>query len=61
MNIEVQDYFYNLFHFANKFNTPISFRYLFMYGKSNNIFDNLLYEKDAYLKAPERFHRFLNF
>ena len=32
-NSQVQDYFYNLYHFSNKNNTPITFLYLFKYGK----------------------------
>lgn len=32
MNQQVQDYFYNLYHFSNKFNIPFTFKYLFEYG-----------------------------
>lgn len=33
MNQQVQDYFYNLYHFSKKFKTPLTFKYLFEYGK----------------------------
>ena len=29
MNQQVQDYFYNLYHFSKKFKTPLTFKYLF--------------------------------
>ena len=40
MNQQVQDYFYNLYHFSKKFKTPLTFKYLFEYGKKGKMFDD---------------------
>lgn len=60
MNQQVQDYFYNLFHFSNKFGTPFTFKYLFEYGKKRKMFENNFYDKNAYHKDA-RYHHNLNF
>lgn len=60
MNQQVQDYFYNLIHFSNKFGTPFIFKYLFEYGKKRKMFENNFYDKNAYHKDA-RYHHNLNF
>lgn len=59
-NQQVQDYFYNLYHFSNKFGTPFTFKYLFEYGKKRKMFDDNFYDKNAYQKVM-RYHHYLNF
>lgn len=60
LNEEVRDYFYNLYHFSNKFNTPFTFKYLFEYGEKQGLFDSAFFDKNAYKKS-ERYHHNLNF
>ncbi|HAU86849.1 MAG TPA: hypothetical protein DCW90_15565 [Lachnospiraceae bacterium] len=60
MNKQVQDYFYNLYHFSNKFDTSFTFKYLFDYGKKRKMFDHNFYDKEAYRKDV-RYHHNLNF
>lgn len=60
MNTGVQDYFYNLYHFASKFNVPFTFVYLLDYGKKNNLLANGFFDKKAY-KTNCFFHHNLNF
>lgn len=55
-NKQTQNYFYNLFHFANKNNAPITFEYLFKYGKKNKKFDT-----DFYNPKSEKYVHYLNF
>lgn len=60
MNSQVQDYFYNLYHFSNKNNTPITFLYLFRYGEKIKIFDEKFYDENSYLYSSQ-YHRYINF
>ena len=60
MNQQVQDYFYNLYHFSKKFKTPFTFKYLFEYGEKGKMFDDDFYDKSAYEKS-KKYHRYLNF
>ena len=60
MNQQIQDYFYNLYHFSNKFDIPFTFKYLFEYGKEKKMFDKSFYNKNAY-RENERYHHNLNF
>ena len=59
-SLQIQDYFYNLYHFANKFGTPLTFKYLFEYGKENKMFDDAFYSKDSHLSS-EKYHYNLNY
>jgi len=59
-NNQVQNYFYNLYHFSNKFNIPFLFTYLLEYGKRNRILPKDFYDKEAY-KSNGIFTRYLNF
>jgi len=59
INPYVQDYFYNLYHFANRNNVPITFDYLFKYGRKS-VFDATFFDKFAY-KTSSIYHRYLNF
>ena len=60
MNPQIQDYFYNLYHFSKKFNIPFSFKYLFEYGKNKKMFDDNFYDKNAH-KKDSKYHHNLNF
>lgn len=60
MNQQTQDYFYNLYHFSNKFDIPLTFKYLFEYGQKRKLFDDSFYDKNTYHKSA-RYHRYLNF
>lgn len=60
MNHGVQDYFYNLYHFAAKFNIPFTFVYLLDYGKKNNLLTDGFFDNKAY-KTNHFFHHYLNF
>lgn len=59
-NEQIQDYFFNLYHFCNQFNTPMTFKYLFEYGENENVFDEIFYDKNAY-KRDVKYHHYLNF
>ena len=56
MNKQIQNYLYNLYHFANKFETPITFKYLFEYGKKNKKFDDEFYNSES-----KKYLHYLNF
>lgn len=60
MNPGVQDYFFNLYHFAAKFNVPFTFVYLLDYGKKNNLLTDGFFDNEAY-KTNYYFHHYLNF
>ena len=60
VNPEVQDYLYNLYHFSKKFNLPLSFHYLFEYGKKHNFFDADFFDSTAHRTNP-KYHNYLNF
>lgn len=59
-NSQVQNYLYNLYHFSNKFNKPMSFSYLFEYGRKTKIFDDNFYHVDAHTYSP-KYVQHLNF
>lgn len=59
-NEQTQDYFYNLYHFANEHGTPMTFKYLFDYGQKKKMFDKDFYDKKAHLKNP-KYHRNIGF
>lgn len=59
-NEQIQDYFYNLYHYSKKFSTPFTFKYLFEYGEKQGLFDADFYDRDAYKKC-ERYHNNLEF
>lgn len=59
-NQQVQDYFYNLYHFSQKLKVPLTFEYLFEYGEKNNFFDEDFYNPDAYI-TNFSYHQYLNF
>lgn len=42
-NQQVQDYFYNLYHFSNKNGVPMTFKYLFEYGEKEKLFSKEMY------------------
>ena len=45
-NQQVQDYFYNLYHFSNKNGVPMTFKYLFEYGEKEKLFSKEMYDKE---------------
>ncbi len=55
-NSEVKNYLYNLYHFSNKFQKPMSFQYLFDYGKENKFF-----EEDFLNSNSKNYPHYLNF
>lgn len=59
-NNQVVDYLYNLYHFANRNNSPVDFYYLIEYAKANKLISSDFYDKEAY-KMSGRYHRYLNF
>ena len=59
-NHELQDYLYNLYHFSNSINVPITFHYLFEYGKKHNFFDADFFNPNAHRTNP-KYHHYLNF
>ena len=60
MNYGVQDYFYNLYHFAMKFSVPFTFFYLLDYGKKHKLLNVDFFDNKAYQKN-NLFHDNLNF
>ena len=46
-NDQVNKYFYNLYHFAKKFKTPMTFSFLFEYGEKHNKFEKDFYDKNS--------------
>ena len=61
INPGVQDYLYNLYHFSKKSNLPISFHYLFEYGKKHKFFDADFFDSNAHITNSEKYHKYLNF
>ena len=60
LNPDIQDYFYNLYHFSKKFKVPFTFHYLFEYGKKHNLFDKEFFNPTVY-KNTSKYHKYLNF
>lgn len=60
VNKEIQDYFYNLYHFSEKFNVPFTFQYLFDYGKDHKFFDDEFFDANSY-RTCCKYHKYLNF
>lgn len=60
VNCDVQDYFYNLYHFSKKFKLALSFYYLFNYGKKKKKYDSDFFDCNSY-KTLEKYHHYLNF
>ena len=60
MNPGIQDYFFNLYHFAAKFKISFTFVYLLDYGKEHNLLSDDFFDSKAY-KTNHQFHHYLNF
>lgn len=60
MNIGVQDYFYNLYHFSKKFSVPFTFVYLLDYGKKRGLLNKDFFDNKAY-QVNHMYHHYLNF
>ena len=60
VNQDLQDYFYNLYHFSKKSNVPFAFQYLFEYGNKHNFFDVAFFDSTAH-KTNLKYHNYLNF
>ena len=60
-NQQVQDYFYNLYHFSNKNGVPMTFKYLFEYGEKEKLFSKEMYDKESYKDERNYFHRYIKF
>ena len=59
-NQDLQDYFYNLYHFSKKSNVPFAFQYLFEYGNKHNFFDVDFFNPNAH-ETNSKYHNYLNF
>ncbi len=60
MNHQVLDYLYNIYHYANSIGEPLTFYYLFEYGKNNHLFNTDFYDSNAW-KRDTIYNRNLNF
>lgn len=61
MNPQVIDYFYNLYHFSSKFDSPMSFIYLFDYAKMKGFLRTDFFDKEAWKSSEGRYHHYLNY
>lgn len=59
-NEQMQDYFYNLYHFSKTQDALFSFSTLLDYAKDNKLLDGDFEDREAHLKN-RRYHRYLNF
>lgn len=57
-NDQVNKYFYNLYHFAKKFKTPMTFSFLFEYGEKHNKFEKDFSDKN---RPKYKKSKYLNF
>lgn len=60
-NFEVQDYLYNLYHFAKAIGTTPSFLYLIQYGTKKKLMYNGFKNPKTCEKDSPVFHKYLNF
>lgn len=60
-NEQVQDYLFNIYHFAKKFKIPVTFYYLVEYGIKHNIFNTDFTDKSSCDKPTSIYHKNLNF
>lgn len=60
MNNQVLDYLYNIYHYANSIDEPLTFYYLFEYGKNNHLFNTDFYDSNAW-KRDSIYNKNLNF
>lgn len=56
MNEQIKNYFYNIYHFADKVKAPVPFKYLFEYGEKKKVFD-----KEFYNRKSTQYVHYLNF
>ena len=56
MNSQIQNYFYNLYHFYEKFDIPFSFKSLFDYGVRKHYFP-----KEFFNRTSMQYPHYLNF
>ena len=61
MNIQVLDYLYNIYHYANSINEPLTFYYLFNYGEENHLFSDSFYDQNSWKRMDTCFNKNLNF
>lgn len=60
VNRQIQNYFYNLYHFSQKNEEPITFKHLFEYGEELKVFDDDFYDKTSYNKNS-KYDRYIEF
>lgn len=60
LNNQIQDYFYNLYHFSKRQGVPFTFDFLYKYGVSKKLFDKEFYNNRAYLNT-NKYHHYINF
>lgn len=46
-NEDIKGYFFNLYHFSRSIGTPMTFHYLFEYGKKHRMFPPSFYDEDS--------------
>ena len=57
---QMEDYFYNLYHFSKKKNLSFPFNSLLKYANENKLFDNDFRDPTAY-RRNFKYHNYLNF
>lgn len=57
---QMQDYFYNLYHFSRKHHTDFTYKYLYDYGNEHGLFDDDFKDKESY-KRRDKYHKNINF
>lgn len=60
-NLQVQDYLYNIYHYADSLNAPATFYYLIRYGLEKGLMHKDFLDASACQKNHEVFHYYLNF
>lgn len=60
LNPGIQDYLYNLYHFARTNGVVFTFQYLYEYGKKHNMFDKDFEDPTAY-RTNTKYNKYLNF
>lgn len=61
MNYQVLDYLYNIYHYSNKISQPLTFFYLFEYGKQTGKLDKNFMDPNYWKHSAGLYHRYLNF
>lgn len=60
-NAEMQDYFYNLYHYTHNKGLPMYFQYLFKYAEEQGVFDEDFKDEYAYKRLNNKYHHYIKF